>query len=210
MARAVDPELARRARELAGSGRLLLGLTGPPGSGKSTLAELLVRAVGAVCVPMDGFHLPDDELARLSRAERKGAPDTFDAEGYVALLERLRADAEPVVRAPRFHRKIEATEPAAIAVPRGAAVVTEGNYLLLDEAPWDRVAPLLDEVWFLELDERERERRLVARHVAFGKTEAAARDWVANSDRRNAVLVEATRTRAHRVVRAEAGTFRFA
>lgn len=209
MTRSVDPELVERARGLAGSGRLLLGLTGAPGSGKSTLAAALARAIGGVCVPMDGFHLANEQLVRLGRADRKGAPDTFDAQAYVMLLERLRADTEPAVRAPRFRREIEASEPDAIEIPRGRPVVTEGNYLLLDQAPWDRVAPLLDEVWFLDLDDRERESRLVARHVAHGRTQDEAIAWVARTDRRNAQVVVATRDRAHRVVRADAGAFRF-
>ena len=86
-------ELLGRARELARDGRRrVLGLAGPPGSGKSTLAARLVERLdgAAVLVPMDGFHLAGAELARLGRADRKGAPDTFDAAGYAALLARLR------------------------------------------------------------------------------------------------------------------------
>src|SRR5262245_1678528 len=105
--------VARAAGLVSGGARRLLGVCGAPGAGKSTLAGALATALGrrAVVAPMDGFHLAQAELDRLGRADRKGAPDTFDAAGYVALLRRLRTATEPVVYAPRFHREIE--EPIA-------------------------------------------------------------------------------------------------
>ncbi|MEU8761774.1 nucleoside/nucleotide kinase family protein [Streptomyces sp. NPDC048659] len=201
----VSEELARRAEALAGAGgRRLLGITGPPGAGKSTLAARLAAHLGdrAVLVPMDGFHLAQAELERLGRAARKGAPDTFDAAGYAALLVRLRA-AEPgtTVYAPTFDRALEEPVAGSVAVPPEVPlVITEGNYLLYDEGPWAAVPSLLDEVWYLDVDPRVRVPRLVARHVRFGKDEEAARRWVARSDEANARLVEAGRGRAHLVV----------
>ncbi|MEV6520933.1 nucleoside/nucleotide kinase family protein [Longispora sp. NPDC051575] len=215
-------ELVDRARRLAATGgRRLLGVTGPPGAGKSTLAEALVTALtpapgpdhpegpgtgeappGAVLVPMDGFHLADIELARLGRRDRKGAPDTFDGAGFVALLRRVRADTGDVVYAPAFDRTLEEPVAGSIPVRPGTAlVVTEGNYLLVDEDPWSAVRGLLDEVWYLDVDEGVRLDRLVGRHVAFGKSRAAARDWAHGSDGRNAAVVAATRVRADVVVR---------
>lgn len=197
--------LAERARALAAGGRRrVLGIAGPPGAGKSTLAARLVARLGgsAVLVPMDGFHLAQAELERLGRAGRKGAPDTFDAAGYTALLVRLRA-AEPgtTVYAPAFDRSIEEPVAGAIAVPPEIPlVITEGNYLLHDEGPWSAVLPLLDEAWYLHLDDRRRVPRLVARHVRFGKDEEQARRWVADSDEVNARLVARGRGRAHLVV----------
>lgn len=182
----------------------MLGITGPPGAGKSTLAHQLVTALAgaAVLVPMDGFHLAEAELRRLGRHERKGAPDTFDAVGFVALLRRLRV-AEPwTVYAPDFRREIEEPIAGAIAVPPSVPlVVVEGNYLLLTEEPWDDVRPLLDEVWFLELDEAERLRRLTERHIAFGRSPAEAAARARGSDQANAVLIAATAGRADLVVR---------
>src|SRR5947207_15332686 len=107
---AIPPDFLARARALAAGGRRLLGLAGAPGSGKSTLAAALAAALAerAIVVPMDGFHLANAELARLGRAGRKGAPDTFDAAGYVALLRRLRSQpAHEPVYAPAFRREIE-------------------------------------------------------------------------------------------------------
>jgi pantothenate kinase len=194
-----------RARELAAARpRTLLGITGPPGSGKSTLAARVAERVGdaAALVPMDGFHLAQPELVRLGRRDRMGAPDTFDAAGYVALLRRLRRLDEDVVYAPEFRREVEEPIAGAIPVARSCPlVVTEGNYLLLGDGGWAPVRPLLDEVWYVEVDDRTRVERLVRRHVAFGKTPEAARDWVLRSDEANAARVAATRDRADLVVR---------
>ncbi len=186
-------DLVARVRGL-GPGRVLLGICGAPGAGKSTLAERMVTALGdeAVYVGMDGFHLAQVELTRLDRTERKGAPDTFDAAGYVNLLSRLTVSSETVY-APEFRRELE--EPIAGAVPVHPGhriVVTEGNYLLLPDEPWRRVRELLTETWFLSPDETLRRERLIARHRAFGRTLDEARERTLGSDERNAVLINAT------------------
>jgi pantothenate kinase len=191
-------ELARRKR------RTILGIAGPPGGGKSTLAQTVVAAVGsaAVRVPMDGFHLAQAELVRLGRRDRMGAPDTFDALGYIALLRRLCDRTEEVVYAPQFRREIEEPIAGAIAVPRAIAlVVTEGNYLLVPDEPWAGVRRHLDECWYADIDEATRLGRLIQRHIDYGKTPQAARDWVLRSDQANAAVVAATRSRADVVVR---------
>lgn len=192
------PEAVARAERLADRGRRILGITGPPGAGKSTLAAAVGAALGerAVVVPMDGFHLAQVELARLGAAARKGAPDTFDTAGYVALLRRLRG-GEDGVYAPAFRRDLEEPIAGAIPVPRSVPlVVTEGNYLLVADGAWGQVAGLLDESWYVSLDESTRLERLVARHAVSGKSPDAAREWAYGSDQRNAAVVEATRERA--------------
>jgi pantothenate kinase len=205
---AVTPDFAdlvAAARRLADSGgRRILGITGAPGAGKSTLARRLVAELGdrAVEVGMDGFHLAQRELQRLDRTARKGAPDTFDAVGYVALLGRLRVPGPDVVYAPEFRRDLEEPIGGAIPVPSDVPlVVTEGNYLLVSDGPWHHVRPLLDEVWFLAPPEDERVARLIARHRAFGRTDAQARERTYGSDRANAILVAATADRADLIVR---------
>jgi pantothenate kinase len=199
----VDADLLARARRLMGSARAVLGVCGAPGAGKSTLAQRIVAAIGdeAVVVPMDGFHLHDDELARLGLSDRKGAPETFDVAGYAALLRRLRAETGHTVYAPAFDRSRELAVAGAIAVhPWHRLVVTEGNYLLYDAPGWSDVLPLLDETWFVEGDEDVRRERLRQRHMAHGKPPDEARRWATVSDQANADLVARTRAAADVVV----------
>jgi pantothenate kinase len=186
----------------------IIGITGAPGAGKTTYAQRLVAdteaaGVAAAYLPMDGFHLADVALAELGILERKGAPETFDVWGYAAALRRVRA-AEHVVWVPGFERVLEQPVAGAIAIPPEAAlVVTEGNYLLLDRPEWRAVRAELDEVWFLDCPDDLRRRRLVARHIEFGKSPDAAAAWVARVDDANAALVMEGRTRADRVVEAD-------
>ncbi|OMC05700.1 nucleoside/nucleotide kinase family protein [Mycobacterium sp. NS-7484] len=202
-----DELLTRVLARAAEPGTAVVGITGAPGAGKSTLAEALTVAararlgdVAVAHVPMDGFHLADDELRRLGRLDRKGAPDTFDVAGYAALLRRIRARTE-VVYAPGFERDIEQPIAGAIPVsPEAAVVLTEGNYLLLDDPAWSTVAAEIDETWFCAIEDDERIARLVARHVAYGKSEVAARRWVTEVDEANARLVAPTAARADLVV----------
>lgn len=198
-------QLVDRARALIRSGqRRILGLCGAPGAGKSTVSSALLEALGAdaVLVPMDGYHLSNEVLISLGRRDRKGAPDTFDADGFVALLGRLHQQRDEIVYAPRFHREIEESIAAEIAVHRETPlVITEGNYLLMTEGPWAAIRPLLDEAWFITPGEDVRQERLIARHIAYGKEPQAARDWALGTDERNAQLINATAERADLVVR---------
>jgi pantothenate kinase len=195
--------LAERARQLVADGRRrVLGICGAPGAGKSTLAAALVEALGgdAVVAPMDGFHLANAELDRLGVRGRKGAPFTFDAAGYVAMLRRVAHPtdgAQATIYWPRFDRALDEPIAGAIAVPPDVAlVVTEGNYLLLGDEPWRQVGELLAEAWYVEIDDRVRRERLVARHVEFGRSLAEARRHCDESDELNARLVAATRAAA--------------
>ena len=190
-------------------GRTVLGITGAPGAGKSTLTSLLLGRLRADLgddavghLPMDGFHLADVQLDRLGRRDRKGAPDTFDVDGYVAALERLHAQPDRTIFAPGFERDLEQPIAAATVIPPSARlVVTEGNYLLLPDGGWEHVRPLLAEVWFVDVDDDLRRARLVQRHEEFGKSPDEARAWVERSDEANASLVTATRDAADVVAR---------
>jgi pantothenate kinase len=201
----LEDRLVARVRALIDTGeRRVLGIVGVPGAGKSTLGAAVAAAFPGECVvvPMDGFHLAQSELERTGRADRKGAPDTFDAAGYVALLRRLHAPvAGETVYAPEYRRDLHNAVAGAIAVPADVRIVlTEGNYLLLDSHGFAPVADLLDESWFVEQAEDVRFARLVARHERSGKAPEVARDWAHGPDQRNAELVAATRGRADVVV----------
>jgi pantothenate kinase len=210
---ATEPDTLERLAEdaiaLADSRpRALLGIAGSPGAGKSTLVEQLLAhirerrgAAYAAHVPMDGFHLADDQLRRLGALDRKGAPDTFDPAGYAQLLERLVAETDAPVYAPGFDRTLEQPLAAALVVlPSVRLVITEGNYLLLDHPAWKRARRAMDCVWFVTTEEDVRLERLVARHVEFGKSPDAAQAWVTGTDQRNADLVSPTAAAADLVI----------
>ncbi|MFD1715683.1 nucleoside/nucleotide kinase family protein [Amnibacterium flavum] len=192
-----------RAVALAAKGeRVLLGIAGAPGAGKTTLAVWLVdrlsaRGVVAAHVPMDGFHLGDAVLDRLGLSERKGAIDTFDPSGYLALLRRLRAETGGTVFAPAFEREIEQPIAASIPVdPSVRIVVSEGNYLLSPLDPWPSVRREFDEVWFADVDHEQRRQRLRARHERYGKTAEQAAEFVLRVDEANARVILGTREHA--------------
>lgn len=187
--------------------RYILGLTGPPAAGKSTLAEQLVTLLNAkgqdwaIAVPMDGYHFSNDHLNELGLLHLKGVPASFDASAFVAFVASIRHETEEIHSAPEFLREIEASIPNAIVVrPQHKFVIVEGNYLLLDEEPWDKLQELMDETWFLSLKEVLRNQRLLARHVANGRTEDEAHEKIMTTDAPNAQRIDATKKRATRVV----------
>ncbi|HYZ66989.1 MAG TPA: nucleoside/nucleotide kinase family protein [Mycobacterium sp.] len=201
--------LARDAIALASdSSRAILGVAGSPGAGKSTLVGALLERIRAVKgvdwvahVPMDGFHLADAQLDRIGARGRKGAPDTFDVAGYAHLLKRVRRETAEPVYVPGFDRTLEQPLAAALVVlPSARLVITEGNYLLLDDPRWQRARRAMDAVWFVESEDAVRVERLVARHIQFGKTPHQARTWVTSTDQRNAELVASTVESADRVI----------
>lgn len=201
--------LADRLEALAATRpRVLVGIAGAPGSGKSTVAAAVAltlrgRGVEVAVVPMDGFHLADVALDALGRRGAKGAVDTFDAAGFAALLARIATERE-TVWAPAFDRELEQPIAGSIPVhPETRVVLTEGNYLLLPEDPWNRARALLDEAWYLDIDGDLRYSRLVERHVRFGKSREAAEAWVRAVDEPNAVRIRPTANRADLVLRAE-------
>ncbi|MFJ6377757.1 nucleoside/nucleotide kinase family protein [Pseudarthrobacter oxydans] len=187
-----------------GGRRILLGIAGAPGAGKSTFAAWLQQQFGpgqAVVVPMDGFHLGNTIVEGTPLRQRKGAIDTFDAGGYLSLLRRLVRRDEAVVYAPEFRRTLDEPVAASIAIPAEVPlVITEGNYLLFEQEPWKDIRAQLDEVWFVDVPPALRLNRLVERHISFGMERTAAEAWAAGPDQANAVLIEATRPAASRII----------
>jgi pantothenate kinase len=178
------------------NGRIIIGIVGKPGAGKSTLSSYLMEKLPkefVALVPMDGYHLSNRELDALGRRNRKGAPDTFDSNGYAALLQRI-ATSNDDVYFPIFHREIEESIAAeGVVTAKTKIVLTEGNYLLHDEDGWKNVAPILTESWYVEVDDVVRLERLVDRHHFYGKERQAAYDWAHGTDENNAQLVEGTK-----------------
>ena len=177
-------------------GRIIIGIVGKPGAGKSTLSSYLIEKLpkeSVALVPMDGYHLSNKELDVLGRRNRKGAPDTFDSNGYAALLQRIATSTEDVYF-PIFHREIEESIAAeGVVTAKTKIVLTEGNYLLHDQGGWKNVAPILTESWYVEVDDVVRLERLVDRHHFYGKERQAAYDWAHGTDENNAQLVEGTK-----------------
>ena len=196
--------LAARIAALAAArpGRVLVAIAGAPGAGKSTLAEALVDRLGpeAALVPMDGFHLDNAILDARGRRFAKGSPDTFDVAGFGAVLRRLKDGGEVIV--PVFDRYIDVSRGSARVVPPEARIiVAEGNYLLLREAPWDRLHGLWDLTAFIDVPLDELERRLIARWLHHGLSDAEAQRRAFENDIPNARIVADRSVAADIVIR---------
>jgi pantothenate kinase len=185
------------------SGRVIIGVVGKPGAGKSTITDYIMKniKIQAALVPMDGYHLSNKVLIELGRSERKGAPDTFDAKGFTSLLQRIRNNVDEDIYFPVFHREFEESYAAeGVVGARTRLVLTEGNYLLVDDENWDGIRPLLNESWYLAPDDSIRQQRLIARHMKYGKTKEEAEFWSLGSDEANAQVVAASSKYATRIV----------
>lgn len=180
---ALDTIAAALRARATGEGRLVVAIAGPPAAGKSTVSGALARTLAdAVVVPMDGFHFDDAVLAARGLSARKGAPETFDFRGFEVLLQRIKA-GEPDIAIPVFDRSMElARAGAAIIGAEVRVVLVEGNYLLLDEAPWAGLAPLFNFTIFVDVPREELERRLVERWREHGREPEAARRWIDTND----------------------------
>lgn len=203
-------ELTWKAQELAqaaGGRRIAIGLAGGPGVGKSTLAAELVAALNvtapgsAALVPMDGFHIKHAKLEAMGQTDFKGAPHTFEADAFADFLKGLKAATGPV-SGPGYSRKIEDTvEDAFTVAPEVTVLVVEGNYLLLGDAPWAKVKPLLDFSAFITVPRDMVRARLMKRHAEEGLfTEERNRAHIERNDLPNYDLVERSQERADVII----------
>ena len=196
-------EVVSRAKSLMDGERKIVGLIGKPGAGKSTLSAQLIQQLGdqAAILNMDGYHLSNLALHELGRADQKGAPDTFDALGFTEILKRVKHEVDKNIYFPVFDRAIEESIAAqGVIVPSVKLVITEGNYLLHNGDNWSGVKNLLDESWFIEVDDSLRIERLVNRHHKFGKSKVDALSWATGSDENNAKIVAQTRESADLII----------
>lgn len=165
----------------------MVAFAGPPASGKSTVAEhvadaLKARGESATVVPMDGFHYDDAVLETLGLRSRKGSPPTFDCAGFESLLKRLKS-LENNVAIPVFDRSMELARAGAVLIPADTKfLIIEGNYLLLDEAPWSHLRPFFDLTVSVEVDRQTLEDRLYTRWNSYGKSAEDARSWIETND----------------------------
>ena len=200
-----EAALARIQNHLENSTeRVLIGIIGKPGAGKSTLSKFLLAKLPkefVTVVPMDGYHLSNKVLKDLKRADRKGAPDTFDVAGFISLVKRIRSEQTQNIYYPIFDRAIEESIAAqGVVTSATKVVIVEGNYLLHDDGGWEVCNDLLDESWMVDVDDDKRISRLISRHIAYGKDPEAAKAWAKGTDEVNAKLIERGRTRADFVV----------
>ena len=185
--------------------RTMIGIVGKPGAGKSTVVTEIQKQFSTeevAIIPMDGYHLSNEELIKLGRRERKGAPDTFDVEGFISLITRVRIEIDKDHTFPIFHREIEASKAdEGIVLRNTKVIVIEGNYLFSEEYNWNKVFPLLDQSWFIEIDDEIRMQRLITRHIKYGKTPQEAEEWSRGSDELNARFIEKTAARAGKIIK---------
>jgi pantothenate kinase len=195
-----DSAIARAVLLQDSPQRFVLGVVGKPGVGKSTFTDDLHEQLSSELVailPMDGFHMSNEKLIELGRRERKGAPDTFDVDDFAQVLANVRDGHGANINFPIFSREIEASIPNAGVVAAGVKlVIVEGNYLLHDQFGWEKISNLLDETWFLNVDDDLRMERLIARHIEFGKSPEDAKAWSEGTDEANARLIQLTQPRA--------------
>ena len=185
--------------------RSIIGIVGKPGAGKSTVVSEIEKRFDSnqvSIIPMDGYHLSNEELISLNRRDRKGAPDTFDTQSFISLITKVKNSPELEHRFPIFHREIEASKADEGFVQSGVKViVVEGNYLFSEEHNWQGVFPLLDHTWFIEIADEVRIERLIARHIRYGKTPEDAENWSRGSDEANARFIELTAHRAANIIK---------
>lgn len=186
--------LVRQAREA--TERVIVAIAGAPGAGKSTFSEALCgrlnEAAGAgfaAVLQMDGYHLDNAILDARRLRDRKGSPPTFDVDGLAADLARLhRRDREVIV--PVFDRSLDLARAGARAIgPEVPVILVEGNYLLLDDAPWTELVDIWDVTVYLDVPMPVLKDRLIRRWLDHGRDRDASEAWVASNDLPNAETV---------------------
>lgn len=183
-------------RDVPQGGRQVIAIAGAPASGKSTIAARLNEHLDALepgssaLLPMDGYHFDDEMLVPRGWRPRKGAPHTFDVGGYASALRRIRANDEPFVAVPRFDRDLEIARAGAIIIESTVRlIISEGNWLLLQDEPWPVLLPLFDHTALVKTDPETLEQRNRDRWVGYDYSEEMIREKLEGNDLPNARLV---------------------
>lgn len=178
----------------------MIAVSGIPGSGKTALADMMANRINqiyasenpgstpiATALPMDGYHYTRAQLAAMPdpahAAARRGAAFTFDGHKFLQLVRALRNPLGPGAKslyAPSFDHAVKDPVDDDIVIPvTNRVIFFEGNYLSLNKEPWNEIAGLMDELWFVDVDFEIARKRLVRRHVKAGiakdETEASKR-----------------------------------
>ncbi len=201
-------ELQETLSKTPGNERYFLGITGYPAAGKSELANTLSGEINcrtgsdlAIVVPMDGFHLPNSILKQRGLLQIKGAPETFDVDSFVELINRLYEFPDQIIMCPAYDRELHNPVKDSITIkPSDRLIVVEGNYLLLNHSPWDLIRTKLDEVWYLDTPLDTIKERLFGRHVSGGAAKKEAERKIASVDVPNAELIKKTCSLADKIV----------
>lgn len=188
--------------------RFLLAITGIPGTGKSTVADLLMKNTNtvlneerAIVIPMDGYHYHNDILVEKGLLSLKGIPETFDAQRFVTLIKEIASPKIEKIYCPSYDRSLHnPVEESIVIEDRHKIIIVEGNYLLLDTCPWDELADLFAESWFIETSLTTTKERLINRHVLTGRSFEEALSKISSTDAPNAELIMQTRHRATKVI----------
>ncbi len=189
------------------SNRFIIGIAGGPGSGKSTFAVELKELINskaksdlAQIFPMDGFHRKNSELQRSGLISVKGAPETFDVEGYLLILKRIRLGEN--LKAPIYSREAHDIIDNALPIePHHKIIITEGNYLFADLDGWCEIKDIIDLKIYIESEKEVCEKRLLERHMRGGKTEAEALEKIKKVDMENYDLIDQTKKYADEVIK---------
>lgn len=194
-------ELASELRSKPQSHRWMVGIAGIPGSGKSTLASQLAERLPGIAavVPLDGFHYSNHRLAALGLRAVKGSPPTFDFDAFFETLRSLRSGDRPI-QVPLYDRATHEPVPGPIIDPSVRIIITEGNYLLLDQEPWISLSDVLDECWFVDTALDQARLWIINRHVAGGRDFKDAEEHYERNDLPNARLVLNHRRQAAKTI----------
>lgn len=176
--------------------RVIFGVIGKPGAGKSTVSQKVKERFpedDVAIISMDGYHLSNEVLDVQAKRDRKGAPDTFDVDGFVTLLAKVKSFTNEKITFPIFHREIEASvADEGVIFSTAKLIIVEGNYLLSIENGWGEVRQYLDKSWVIKLPDEVRMARLIRRHAESGKSHLDAESWARGSDENNAQFIAGT------------------